>query len=78
MVTENKNNLTFENALKELESIAEKLSEGNLLLEESIELFEKGMKLKKFCAERLEKAAEKIKILIKDQGEFQEEDFEIE
>ncbi len=78
MVTENKNNLTLENALKELESIAEKLSEGNLLLEESIELFEKGMKLKKFCTERLEKADEKIKILIEDQGEFKEEDFEIE
>ncbi|MFW6172265.1 MAG: exodeoxyribonuclease VII small subunit [Elusimicrobiota bacterium] len=76
---ENKeNDLNFEQAFKELEKITSKLSQGNLSLEESIKLFERGMKLKDFCAKRLNQARNKIKILVEKQGEYKEEDFEHE
>ncbi len=64
MIAKNEIKLNFEDALKELEEISVKLSEGNIPLDESIKLFEKGMELKKFCAGRLKSAKQKIKILI--------------
>lgn len=77
MAKNNEKNLTFEKALKELESITEKLSKGNLPLGESVKLFEEGMKLRKLCIARLNQAGEKIKILMEQGEEFKEEDFEI-
>lgn len=68
---------TFEESLKELEGIAIELESGNLNLDESIERFEKGMKLSKVCTEKLDKAEKKINILLKNEdGEFVEENFE--
>ncbi len=68
---------TFEESLKELESIALELESGNLNLDESIAKFEKGMKLSKVCTEKLDKAEKKINILLKNEdGEFVEENFE--
>lgn len=63
-----KNELSFENALKELEQIAEKLESGNLSLEKSIELFERGIKLSKLCNDMLEEAEGKIEMLQKKQN----------
>jgi exodeoxyribonuclease VII small subunit len=57
--------LTFEAALAELEKIARVLEDGSLGLEESIAEFEKGIRLAKFCHERLEDAERKIEILQK-------------
>ena len=51
--------LTLEQALSVLEEIVEKLDTGDLPLEQSIELFEQGMKLNDFCLRKLE-AAEAI------------------
>lgn len=64
----NKTHISFENALKELEQIAEKLEEGNLSLEKSIELFERGIRLSKLCNDMLEEAEGKIEILQKQQN----------
>ncbi len=64
----NKTNISFENALKELEQIVEKLEEGNLSLEKSIELFERGISLSKLCNDMLEEAEGKIEILQKQQN----------
>ncbi len=67
---------TFEESLKELELIAVELENGNLNLDESIEKFEKGMKLSKICTEKLDKAEKKINILLKNEnGELVEESF---
>jgi exodeoxyribonuclease VII small subunit len=67
---------TFEESLKELESIASELENGNLSLEDSIKKFEKGMKLSKECTDLLDKAEKKINILVKeDSGELKEETF---
>jgi exodeoxyribonuclease VII small subunit len=57
--------LKFEEAMKKLEEIVQKLEEGNLPLEKSLELFEEGMKLSKFCSKKLEEAQTKIEVLTK-------------
>ncbi len=60
--------LSFENALKELETSVKQLEEGSLPLDESIEIFEKGMLLSKHCEEKLKEASLKIeKITLKNQ-----------
>lgn len=56
---------TFEDALGELEEIAEKLEDGTLGLDDSIKEFEKGIKLARLCQEKLEEAERKIEILQK-------------
>lgn len=60
------NNLSFEQAYKKLEEIAEKLESPDITLDESIALFEEGVKLSRYCSEILEKAKQKIEILEKD------------
>ena len=68
--------LSFEKALAELENIVSKLEEGNLPLNESLSLFEKGVKRAKFLREELEKAEKKTEILLKDEsGEVKAEPF---
>lgn len=57
---------SFEASLAELEKIVGKLEGGDLPLEESLELFEKGIKLSRECRERLTKAERRIEILMKD------------
>ncbi|OGL39635.1 MAG: exodeoxyribonuclease VII small subunit [Candidatus Schekmanbacteria bacterium GWA2_38_11] len=57
--------IKFEVAFSELEKIVKKLEQGNLTLDESIKLFEEGIKLSKICSSKLEEAEKKIEILIK-------------
>jgi exodeoxyribonuclease VII small subunit len=57
---------TFESALGELEAIVRKLENGDLDLEESLKLFEKGVKLSRECRERLTRAERRIEVLMKD------------
>lgn len=57
--------VSFEEALNELEQIAEKLERGQLTLEDSIKAYERGMDLKKICTERLKEAEGKIEFLAK-------------
>jgi exodeoxyribonuclease VII small subunit len=57
--------VSFEEALNELEQIAEKLERGQLTLEDSIKAYERGMDLKKICSERLKEAEGKIEFLAK-------------
>jgi exodeoxyribonuclease VII small subunit len=53
----------FESAIAELESIVKTLEEGDLALEKSLELFERGVQLSRFCHSRLEEAERRIEIL---------------
>ena len=57
---------TFEASLAELEVIVGQLEEGDMPLEESLDLFEKGIKLSRDCRARLTKAERRIEILMQD------------
>lgn len=51
---------SFEEALKKLESIVEQLEEEEITLEDSVKLYEEGVKMSKFCTEILEQAELRI------------------
>jgi len=53
----------FEAAIVELDSIVKKLEEGDLPLEQSLALYERGVHLSRFCHARLEEAERRIEIL---------------
>ena len=53
----------FEAAIAELDAIVKKLEEGDLSLEKSLELYERGVHLSRFCHSRLEEAERRIEIL---------------
>jgi exodeoxyribonuclease VII small subunit len=53
----------FESAIGELEQIVKTLEEGDLSLEKSLELFERGVQLSRFCHSTLEQAERRIEIL---------------
>ena len=56
----------FESSLARLEEIVKKLEKGDLPLEQSLKLFEEGVKLARVCNKRLEEAERKVEILLKD------------
>ena len=68
-------NINFEQAMEDLEKIANELEKGDLDLDTSVSKFEEGMKLSKKCKEILENAEKKITILLQKDGELVEEDF---
>ena len=69
--------IKFENAMKRLEEIVTKLEEGELTLDETLNLYEEGVKLSKFCLQKLQEAEKRIAILSKDEeGENSFEPFE--
>ena len=53
----------FEAAIAELETIVRKLEEGDLALETSLQLYERGVQLSRFCHAQLEQAERRIEIL---------------
>lgn len=55
----------FEDALNRLEKIVSRLEEGNISLEESLKLFEEGIRLSRLCNQKLEEAEKRIEILLK-------------
>ena len=67
--------IKFEEAMEQLEKIAQELEKGNLSLEESISKFEEGMKLSKKCNNMIEEAEKKITILLSKDGKMEEQDF---
>jgi exodeoxyribonuclease VII small subunit len=56
--------LTYEQAVSELEKIVSKLETGDVTLDESMELFQNGMMLSKYCSDKLQQMEEKITALI--------------
>ncbi len=65
----------FESKMKELEQIVQKMSQSTLPLDESVQLFEKGMSISKDCAQELNKAQQKVQKIINSNTE---EDLELE
>ncbi len=56
----------FEAALERLEEIVKELEAGDLPLEQSLKLFEEGIKLSRLCNKRLEDAERRVEVLLKD------------
>ena len=68
---------TFEQSMNELEKIVEDLEKGEMPLETSIEVFQKGVELSKNLSKILDEMERKITILIeKEDGSIKEENFE--
>jgi exodeoxyribonuclease VII small subunit len=59
---------SFEGALDELRSIIEKLESGDLSLEESLTLFERGVELITFCHKKLDEVQKKVEVLVETTG----------
>ena len=69
---------SFEEQMENLEKIVAELENGNLNLDESVNKFEEGIKISKDCNKILEEAEKKITILVNENGEMKEENFETE
>ncbi len=65
--------LDFEAAMLELETLVSEMESGDLPLEESLKLFEKGIQLSRRCQDALNNAEQRVKILLDEQ----EDDFQI-
>ncbi len=55
----------FEDALNKLEKIVSQLEEGDISLEESLKLFEEGIRLSRICNQKLDEVEKRVEILIK-------------
>jgi len=68
--------ISFEKSLKQLEQIVQELESGNLPLEKAMKKFEEGVKLSKYCSEKLDETEKKISVLLHDNnGDITEEPF---
>ena len=68
-------NLTFETAITELETIVNQLESGDLELEQSLALFERGIELTRLSQSRLQEAEQKVQILMEKQGNLELQPF---
>ena len=67
----------FEAALARLEELVQELEKGDIPLEQSLKLFEEGIKLSRICNKRLEEAERKVEVLMKDKdGKISAQPFE--
>ena len=66
---------SFEEAMEKLEEIVNSLESGDFKLEESLKLYEEGVKLVNLCNDKITKVEKSIKILLNSDGELVEEDF---
>ena len=67
--------VSFETSLAELEQIVKALEAGDLPLDKSLELFEKGMVLSDGCRKQLEQAETRVEMLVRREGKWQPEPF---
>lgn len=56
----NKKEITFEQAVSELQSVVEKLEAGKVALEDALALYERGVELVKICNDRLDTAQQRV------------------
>ncbi len=62
-MTDSNKNISFEEALKDLEKIVEELNNGDMELEKAITAYEKGMELKNICESKLKNAQQRIELI---------------
>ncbi len=65
-------NFDFEKALEDLEELVSAMEEGELSLEESLQAFEKGIKLTRECQTALKNAEQKVQVLLNENGDTEE------
>lgn len=70
------NEITFEQAMEQLEKVVEKLEGGDVPLEKAINYYQEGMNLSKICNDKLTNVQAKMTQIMNDQGEM--ESFEIQ
>ncbi|MDX1656100.1 MAG: exodeoxyribonuclease VII small subunit [Candidatus Competibacteraceae bacterium] len=63
-----KKTLDFEQSLRELEALVEKMERGELSLEESLKSFERGVQLSRTCQQALTRAEQKVEMLLERNG----------
>jgi len=70
---------TFEQAMEKLEQIVQDLESGDPFLDAAIQKFEEGIKLSKFCSEKLDEMEKRISVLLKnDAGEIVENQLDLD
>ncbi len=73
-----KNTHLFEESITELEALVEQMEQGDLSLEESLQSFERGIKLTSTCQKSLQDAEQKVQILLNKNGKQTLEPFDDE
>ena len=68
--------LDFEQSLTDLQTLVERLENGELSLEDSLTAFEQGVRLTRDCQNALAQAEQKVQVLLEREGELAEEPFE--
>ena len=66
----------FEQSLKELETLVEKMEQGDLSLDESLKQFERGVQLTRSCQQSLKEAEQKVQVLLEKDGQSSLEPFD--
>ena len=70
-----KNTPDFEQSLAELQTLVERMENGELTLEDSLTTFEQGIRLSRECQSALQQAEQKVQMLLERDGEFSEAPF---
>jgi exodeoxyribonuclease VII small subunit len=76
MAARKKATLDFEQSLTDLQSLVERLENGELSLEDSLTAFEQGVRLTRDCQAALAQAEQKVQILMERDGELEEAPFD--
>ncbi|MGP4074361.1 exodeoxyribonuclease VII small subunit [Halobacillus sp. K22] len=70
-MSEKEKQLSFEEAMKQLEELVEKLETGEVPLEKAIQYYQEGMKLSKICSEKLGNVENQMQQILNEHGEFE-------
>lgn len=70
MPDENDTNISFEQAMEKLESIVERLEEGEVPLEKAIAMYQEGMNLSNVCHEKLKHVEKQMDRMVGEDGEI--------
>ena len=70
------NTTDFEKTLKELETLVEKMEQGDISLEDSLKYFERGIQLTRACQQALKDAEQKVNVLLEKSGDAELQSFE--
>ncbi|WP_296246680.1 exodeoxyribonuclease VII small subunit [Pseudomonas sp. UBA4194] len=73
-----KASLDFEQSLADLQTLVERLENGELSLEDSLTAFEQGIRLTRDCQGALAEAEQKVQVLLEKDGELTEQPFDVE
>lgn len=74
-MTDQQSPVDFEQSLAQLEDLVEKLENSEFTLEQSLQAFEKGVKLTRQCQQALTAAEQKVQLLIEENGQSQAQTF---